>query len=116
MSLKIGGNDVGKLMYGNTEVSGGSQMLESGTIVYQGVTNENIHLLSVDDKWTNISQLRILERTSSGIAGDYTVTTEQLSNGSVIGNRNRYSKNEVNGKYYLHVEIRNGYTLVVSVL
>jgi len=56
--LKIGGNDVVKIMYGDKDVSG-NQMLEAGTIVYRGNPSKAIHLLSVDSQWDNISKLRI---------------------------------------------------------
>lgn len=54
--LKIGGNDVSKIYYKDKDVSG-SQMLESGTIVYKGSCVDGIHLLSVDPNWKNISKL-----------------------------------------------------------
>jgi len=61
--LKIGGNDVVKIMYGDKDVSG-NQMLEAGTIVYRGNPSKAIHLLSVDSQWDNISKLRINAHTA----------------------------------------------------
>lgn len=58
MNLKIGGSNVGKIMYNGQEI-GGATKLEPGTIVYRGKPSAAIRLLSVDSQWDNISKLRI---------------------------------------------------------
>lgn len=65
MNLKIGGSNVGKIMYGGQEF-GGATKLESGTIIYTGDVGENIHLLSSGKKWKNINEIRIKAYIGTG--------------------------------------------------
>ena len=62
MSLKIGGSDVGKIMYNGQEF-GGATKLEPGTILYiaefRSEKFENAHLLSTTKKWENINGIII---------------------------------------------------------
>ncbi|WP_334352179.1 hypothetical protein [Companilactobacillus sp. HBUAS56257] len=62
MSLKIGGSNVGKIMYGGQEF-GGATKLEPGTILLvsqKGVTSlKNAHLLSTTKNWSNINSINI---------------------------------------------------------
>jgi len=64
MNLKIGGNSVGKIMYGGQEF--GNRKLEPGTILYISEVAEikimelkNIHLLSTTKKWENLNGIKI---------------------------------------------------------
>ena len=61
--LKIGGNSVGKIMYGSQEI-GGATKLEPGTILYMSMENEgtieNMHLLSTAKNWNNINGIKVL--------------------------------------------------------
>ena len=62
MNLKIGGSNVGKIMYGGQEF-GGATKLEPGTILLvsqEGVTSlKNAHLLSTTKNWSNINSINI---------------------------------------------------------
>jgi len=64
MNLKIGGNSVGKIMYGGQEF-GGATKLEPGTILYltkdlkgEG-TFESVHLKSTTKNWSNIDGIHL---------------------------------------------------------
>ena len=60
--LKIGGNDVVKIMYGDHEI-GGATKLEPGTILYISYSMEstikNLHLLSTTKNWNNINGIKV---------------------------------------------------------
>ena len=61
MNLKIGGSNVGKIMYNGQEF-GGATKLEPGTILYVMVGKESIehaHLFSTTKKWENINGISI---------------------------------------------------------
>lgn len=62
MILKIGGNNVGKIMYNGQEF-GGATKLEPGTILYMSRNKkdgfENVHLLSTTRNWSNINGINI---------------------------------------------------------
>ena len=62
MNLKIGGSNVGKIMYGGQEF-GGAAKLEPGTILYLSMPNQgdlkNVHLLSTTKKWENLNGINI---------------------------------------------------------
>ena len=63
MNLKIGGNDVGKLMYNGQEF-GGATKLEPGTILYianYGAESfKDAHLLSTTKNWSNIDGINVV--------------------------------------------------------
>ena len=75
MNLKIGGSNVGKIMYGGQEF-GGATKLEPGTILYMSETPsdawsaniESIHLLNTTKNWNNINGISI-----TNISDDLTV-------------------------------------------
>lgn len=62
MNLKIGGSNVGKIMYNGQEF-GGASKLEPGTIVYMSETLEtdlrSVHLLSTTKNWNNINGINV---------------------------------------------------------
>ena len=62
MNLKIGGNNVGKIMYGGQEF-GGATKLEPGTILYMSERPkraiENVHLLSTTKNWSNLNGINV---------------------------------------------------------
>ena len=63
MNLKIGGSNVGKIMYGGQEF-GGATKLEPGTIFYMSepkgeTTIESIHLPSTTKNWNNINGINV---------------------------------------------------------
>ncbi|WP_334333048.1 hypothetical protein [Companilactobacillus sp. HBUAS59544] len=63
MNLKIGGSNVGKIMYGGQEF-GGATKLEPGTILYMSETKEvglkNTHLLSTTKNWNNLNGINVV--------------------------------------------------------
>jgi len=62
MNLKIGGSNVGKIMYNGQEF-GGATKLEPGTILYMSESLEanikSIHLLSTTKNWNNINGINM---------------------------------------------------------
>lgn len=62
MNLKIGGSNVGKIMYNGQEF-GGATKLEPGTILYMSETPEkgfeNVHLLSTTKNWNNLNGINV---------------------------------------------------------
>ena len=62
MNLKIGGSNVGKIMYNGQEF-GGATKLEPGTIVYiseqQKKDFESVHLLSATKNWNNLNGINV---------------------------------------------------------
>ena len=62
MNLKIGGSNVGKIMYNGQEF-GGATKLEPGTIFYMSKTPEkgfkDVHLLSTTKNWNNLNGINI---------------------------------------------------------
>ena len=63
MNLKIGGNNVGKIMYNGQEF-GGATKLEPGTILYMSSSPENpienVHLLSTTKNWNNLNSINVV--------------------------------------------------------
>jgi len=62
MNLKIGGSNVGKIMYNGQEF-GGATKLEPGTILYVSETLktgfENLHLLNTTKNWNNLNGINV---------------------------------------------------------
>lgn len=62
MNLKIGGSNVGKIMYGGQEF-GGATKLEPGTGLYMSETRvsgfESVHLLSTTKNWNNLNGINV---------------------------------------------------------
>ena len=62
MNLKIGGSEVGKIMYGGQEF-GGATKLEPGTILHMSKTPEsdikNLHLLNTTKNWSNLNGINV---------------------------------------------------------
>lgn len=62
MNLKIGGSNVGKIMYNGQEF-GGATKLEPGTALYVSekweTSFENVHLLSTTKDWSNINGINV---------------------------------------------------------
>jgi len=69
MNLKIGGSNVGKIMYNGQEF-GGATKLEPGTILYMSKTPEkdfeSVHLLSTTKNWNNLNGINV-----GGYNGDF---------------------------------------------
>jgi len=118
MNLKIGGSNVGKIMYNGQEF-GGATKLESGTIIYTGDVGKNIHLLSSGKNWKNISEIRI--KVFFGTTGvtqiDEVVALESLPVTLKSGNIEvDLSKSEIDDDYGLNVAASGGkFSLEISV-
>jgi hypothetical protein len=73
MNLKIGGNNVGKIMYNGQEF--GNRKLEPGTILYISVKGsksfKDAHLLSTTKKWENINGINISSVSPNDISHTY---------------------------------------------
>jgi len=63
MNLKIGGSNVGKIMYNGQEF-GGATKLEPGTILYLSNSWEtdakNVHLLNTTKNWSNFNGINVI--------------------------------------------------------
>ncbi len=86
MNFKIGGSNVGKIMYGGQEI-GGSQKLESGTpLAFLELTNNMpistpIHLFNSGSNWENLEKINVqigLKGTNPFI-NDSFITTSVLN-------------------------------------
>ena len=62
MNLKIGGSNVGKIMYNGQEF-GGATKLEPGTILYMSKKQhqdfKSVHLLSTTKNWNNLNGINV---------------------------------------------------------
>ena len=85
MNLKIGGNDVVKIMYNGQEF-GGATKLEPGTIVYLSNSSEydakNVHLLSTTKNWSNLNGINLIVRAFDDydFFGDINITGYDFKN------------------------------------
>lgn len=86
MDLKIGGNNVGKIMYGGQEF-GGATKLEPGTILYTATVNaepglENVHLLSTTKNWSNINGINVKMHSEDfkNLFADLNITGDDFKN------------------------------------
>ena len=118
MNLKIGGSNVGKIMYGGQEF-GGTTKLEPGTILYigrKGVDNSvpisKAHLFSTTEDWSNVNGISItvgnddftIDRGSVNVPSDDfknldTGKEYKLSWGGTL----TVSRSTVDGEYRLNV-------------
>ena len=101
MNLKIGGNNVGKIMYNGQEF--GNQKLEPGTILYVSSPGiyylKDAHLFSTTNNWSNIDGINI------------SVSTDDI-NSSLFGvniSGDDFKNLDVDKKYRMDV-----YTVTVS--
>ncbi|MGI3099150.1 hypothetical protein ACROUK_01130 [Companilactobacillus alimentarius] len=85
MNLKIGGSNVGKIMYNGQEF-GGATKLEPGTILYMSETREisikSVHLLSTTKNWNNINgiNVRAYDKDFSQIYVDVDIPSDNFKN------------------------------------
>lgn len=114
MNLKIGGSNVGKIMYGGQEF-GGATKLEPGTILY--IANpksdkiENVHLLNTTKKWENINSITIQEfnPTTDFVISSVDIVGDDFKNLDtekqyILGNKSiTVSRSIVDGEYRLNV-------------
>ena len=68
MNLKIGGSNVGKIMYNGQEF-GGATKLEPGTILYMSKTPtidlKSVHLLNTTKNWNNLNGINVVAYTDN---------------------------------------------------
>lgn len=86
MNLKIGGSNVGKIMYGGQEF-GGATKLEPGTILYTATVDgrpglENVHLLSTTKNWSNINgiNIKMYDKNHNDLFVNINITGDDLKN------------------------------------
>lgn len=84
MNLKIGGSNVGKLMYNGQEF-GGASKLEPGTILYfdhPGMDSSKVHLSSTTKNWDNINGIHfeIYNSTTFIKWADITISGDDFKN------------------------------------
>ena len=85
MNLKVGGSNVGKIMYNGQEF-GGATKLEPGTILYLSNETEydakNVHLLSTTKNWSNFNGIDViaLDIRNFGPIIDIKITGDDFKN------------------------------------
>ena len=110
MNLKIGGSNVGKIMYGGQEF-GGATKLEPGTILYMSMKSEgtikDIHLLNTTKNWNNINDINVLVCDSNFSKKYANVDISDVKNldiekFSLAGQTVTVSRSTVDGEYRLN--------------
>ena len=131
MNLKIGGSNVGKIMYGGQEF-GGATKLEPGTILYisevaeqSNIKLKNVHLLSTTKKWENLNGINIWF-FSDDITSRYLVIDFSSDNFKNLDIEKEYqiglykmniSRSIVDGEYRLNVSgIPSGHRMAVKAI
>ena len=131
MNLKIGGSNVGKIMYNGQEF-GGAIKLEPGTILYTATVNgepglEDVHLPNTTKNWSNINgiNVKIYSRDFSVLYADVNITGDDFKN---LNEAKTYeiknpqmtvtvSRSTVDGEYRLNVSADNyTYAFEIGVL
>lgn len=128
MSLKIGGSNVGKIMYGGQEF-GGATKLEPGTILYMSETQENnlenVHLLSTTKNWSNLNGIKIVVYADFGapydsvdISGDdfKSLDVEKKHTIGTSTNKVTVSRSTVDGEYRLNISTYYKYKFVIKAI
>lgn len=128
MNLKIGGNNVGKIMYGGQEF-GGATKLEPGTILYMSETAEisleSVHLLNTTKKWSNIDGIHFQAYSddhSTNILDEriYSDDFKSLDTGKKYDITNSISmtvsRSIVDGEYRLNIDTPYNYIFLVKAI
>lgn len=128
MNLKIGGSNVGKIMYGGQEF-GGATKLEPGTILYIGETRsssfKDAHLFSTTKKWENINGINISIADYSNIEINYSTFDISGDDFKNLDIEKEYKKNSysisvyrsiVDGEYRLNVSCNTMSTLIIRAI
>ena len=105
MNLKIGGNDVGKIMYGDKQVGkmyfGGKLVYQNalpvGTVLWTGKlnsasTNKIINLSGVNNNASNINSKICIEYGTVKYDLSVTATIEELREGVLLNSAQGYQK------------------------
>ena len=131
MNLKIGGSNVGKIMYNGQEF-GGATKLEPGTILYISEASENdkldlknVHLLSTTKNWNNLNGINIWIFYNDITSRDLTIvfSSDNFKNLDIekeykVGpNKMNISRSIVDEEYRLNVsKIPYGYRMAVEAI
>ena len=113
MNLKIGGSNVGKIMYNGQEF-GGATKLEPGTIFYISKRQErtiiNLHLPSATKNWSNLNGIKIVLNDSDfhydgsiDISGDDFKNLDTEKEYTIGVNKLTVSRSIVDGEYRLNI-------------
>ena len=129
MNFKIGGNNVGKIMYGGQEF-GGATKLEPGTILYMSEKTEagfkNIHLLSTTKNWNNLNGINIMiyESNSSTLYKSINISGDDFKNLdkakiydiNMLSLTITVSRSIVDGEYRLNVSMLNPLKFIIKAI
>ena len=126
MNLKIGGNNVGKIMFNGQEF--GNRKLEPGTILYMSKTPEsdikNLHLPSATKNWSNLNGIKIelfdryveLNYGSIDISSDDFKNLDTEKKYTIGSNEITVSRSIVDGEYRLNININSNYKFMVKAI
>ncbi|WP_278553483.1 hypothetical protein [Companilactobacillus farciminis] len=127
MNLKIGGSNVGKIMYGGQEF-GGATKLEPGTILYMSSSLENpvknVHLLSTTKNWSNLNSINI-EIYSNDFGTLYdsiNIPSDDFKNLDIEkkyvrnGHSTTVSRSIVDGEYRLNINTFNPIKFIIKAI
>ena len=127
MNLKIGGNSVGKIMYGGQEF--GNRKLEPGTILYipdQGSASiKDAHLFNTTKSWSNIDGIKIAEFNDDfslilyevDISGDDFKNLDIEKKYNLAGKMVTVSRSTVGGEYRLNASgYSSAYVIAITAL
>ena len=119
MNLKIGGSNVGKIMYNGQEF-GGATKLEPGTILYMaeksGTDVKSVHLFSTTKNWSNINGINVKmhSKNFSNLYADINITGDDFKNLDTEKEYNQFdaakvivSRSIVDGEYRLNISSDN---------
>ncbi|GEO48454.1 hypothetical protein [Companilactobacillus kimchii] len=127
MNLKIGGSNVGKIMYNGQEF-GGATKLEPGTILYRSDKIEagfkNIHLLSTTKNWNNLNGINIMIYNSdfSLLYESINISGDDFKNLDIDKEYNSsyfslsVSRSIVDGEYRLNISIPNTVNFIIKAI
>lgn len=126
MNLKIGGNNVGKIMYNGQEF-GGATKLEPGTILYMSSSSEkiikNVHLFNTTKNWNNLNGINVaLYSSFTNKYGDTDISGDDFKNLDIakkyyIGSYEpTVSRSIVDGEYRLNVDNAASYFFIIKVI
>lgn len=116
MDLKIGGSNVGKIMYGGQEF-GGATKLEPGTILYMSnsleYTIKNVHLPSTTKNWSNLNGIKIVlnDIDFGSPYGSIDISSDDFKNLDIEkeykpgGQKMTVSRSIVDGEYRINVSV-----------
>ena len=126
MNLKIGGSNVGKIMYNGQEF-GGATKLEPGTILYMSSSQEknikNVHLFSTTKNWNNLNGINVtLYSSFTNKYGDTDISGDDFKNLDIAkeyyidSHKTTVSRSIVDGEYRLNVDNDAYYFFIIKAI